>query len=87
MDLNKGLSSRFRVGSRVKHETPEEGWRTYRPKRCEYYNGDEDISPNILNDKKTICIFLSNAFVTKLKLLFYWFLKILILLIFEILSY
>ena len=26
----------------------EEGWRTYRPKRREYYNTDEVNSPNIL---------------------------------------
>ena len=32
--FNKGRSSKFREGSRVR-QTPEEGWRTYRPKRCE----------------------------------------------------
>ena len=31
-------------------ETPEEGRRTYRPKRCEYNNKDEVSSPNILSD-------------------------------------
>ena len=31
--FNKGRSSKFRVGSRVR-QTPEEGRRTYRPKRC-----------------------------------------------------
>ncbi len=31
--------------------TPEEGRRTYRPKRCENNNKDEDNSPKTLNDK------------------------------------
>ena len=44
--LDKGLSSMFCVGFRVTYKTPEEGWRTYRPKRCEYNN--EDKSLNIL---------------------------------------
>ena len=34
--FNKGVSSRFCVGSQVRHETPEGSWRTYRPKRWEY---------------------------------------------------
>ena len=33
----------FCVGSRVRHETPAEGWRTYRPKRGEYDNEDWNI--------------------------------------------
>ena len=37
-ESNKGFSSRFCVGSRVRHETPEEDRRTYQPKRCEYNN-------------------------------------------------
>ena len=37
-------------GSRVR-QTPEEGQRTYRPKRCENSNKDEDNSPKNLNDK------------------------------------
>ena len=48
--FNKGRSSKFRVGSRVQ-QTPEEGRRTYRPKRCENNNKDEDNSPKTLNDK------------------------------------
>ena len=32
-------------------QTPEEGWRTYRPKRCGNNNKDEDNSPKNLNDK------------------------------------
>ena len=40
----------FRVGSRVR-QTPEEGRRKYRPKRCEYNNKDEDKSPKTLNDE------------------------------------
>ena len=49
--FNKGRSSKFRVGSQVR-QTPEEGWRTYRPKRCGNNNKDEDNSPKTLNDKK-----------------------------------
>ena len=41
--FNKGRSSKFRVGYRIR-QTPEEGWKTYRPKRCG--NEDEDNSPN-----------------------------------------
>ena len=49
--LNKECGSKFRVGSRVRPETPEEGRRTHRPERCEYNNKDEDSSPKTLNDK------------------------------------
>ena len=41
---------RFCVDSRVWHETPEGGRRTYRPKRCDYNNKDEVNSPNILRN-------------------------------------
>ena len=41
----------FCEGSIIWHEKPEEGWRTYRPKRCEY-NKDEVNSSNILSDNK-----------------------------------
>ena len=44
--FNKGRSSKFCEGSRVR-QTPEEGWRTYRPKRCGN-NKDEDNSPKTL---------------------------------------
>ena len=47
--LNEGFSLRFRVSSRLQHETPEEGQRTHCLKCCEYNN--EDNSPNTLNDK------------------------------------
>ena len=50
--FNKGRSSKFREGSRVQ-QTPEEGRRTYRLKRCGNNNKDEDNSPKNLNDKKT----------------------------------
>ena len=43
--LNKGFGSKFYVGSRVRHETPEEGRRTHWPKRCD----DEENTPNILS--------------------------------------
>ena len=48
--FNKGRSSKFREGSRVR-QTPEEGRRTYQLKRCENNNKDEDNSPKNLNDK------------------------------------
>ena len=48
--FNKGRSSKSREGSRVR-QTPEEGRRTYRPKRCGNNNKDEDNSPNTPNDK------------------------------------
>ena len=48
--FNKGRSSKFREGSRVR-QTPQEGWKTYRPKRCGNNNKDEDNSPKTLNDK------------------------------------
>ena len=44
--FNKERSSKFREGSRVR-QTPEEGRRTYNPKRCG--NNDEDNSPKTLN--------------------------------------
>ena len=47
--LNKGRSSKFHAGFRIRL-TPEEGRRKYRPKRCENNNKD-DNSPKTLNDK------------------------------------
>ena len=44
--FNKERSSKFRV-----LQTPEEGRRTYRPKRCGNNNKGEDDSPKNLNDK------------------------------------
>ena len=49
--LNKGRGSKFRGGSRIRHEISEEGQRIYRPKRCEYNNKDKVICPKTLNDK------------------------------------
>ena len=49
-ELNKGCGSKFYAGSWV-WRTPEEGYRTYWPKHCEYNNKDEDNSPKTLNDK------------------------------------
>ena len=48
--FNEGRSSKFREGSRVR-QTPEEGRKTYRPKRYGNNNKDEDNSPKTLNDK------------------------------------
>ena len=39
-EFNKGQSSKFREGSRVR-QTREEGQKTYRPKRCGNNNKDE----------------------------------------------
>ena len=43
--FNKGRSSKFRKGSRIR-QTPEESRRTYRPKRCGNNNKDEDNNKN-----------------------------------------
>ena len=43
-------NSKFREGSRVR-QTPEEGQRTYWPKRCGNNNKDEDNCPKNLNNK------------------------------------
>ena len=51
---NKEFSLRFCVGSRVQHETPEEGQQTYWLKHYEYNNKDENNSLNILSDEKKI---------------------------------
>ena len=54
--FNKGRSSKFRVGSRVR-QTPEEGRRTYRPKRCGNNNKDKDNSPKTLHDENVLNCF------------------------------
>ena len=48
--FNKGHSSKFRVGFRVR-QTPEEGGSTYRPEHCGNNNEDKDNSPKTHNDK------------------------------------
>ena len=48
----KEFSSRLCVDIQVRQDTPEEGWRTYRPKRCKYNKKDEANGPNILSDNK-----------------------------------
>ena len=63
--FNKGRSSMFREGSRVR-QTPEEGRRTYRPKRCGNNNKDEDNSPKNLNKKKSK-LFKEEAFRIEIK--------------------
>ena len=47
---NRGLKKRP-VGSWVWQETPQEGLGTFRLKRSEYNNEDEDNSLKTLNDK------------------------------------
>ena len=49
--FNKGRSSKFREGSWVQ-QTPKEGRRTHRPKRCGNNNKDEGNSPKTLSDEK-----------------------------------
>ena len=63
--FNKGRSSKFREGSRVR-QAPEESRRTYRPKRCGNNNKGEDNSPKTLNDKNPV-ICLSYRFLLKLQ--------------------
>ena len=48
--FNEGRSSKFCVGSRVR-QTPEEGQRTNRPKRCGNNYKDEDNCPKTLTEK------------------------------------
>ena len=56
--FNKGRSSEFREGSRFR-QTPGEGRGTYRLKRYENTNKDEDNSAKTLNDgKKSLRIYL-----------------------------
>ena len=55
--FNKGRSLKFREGSRVQ-QTPEEGWKTYRPKRCGNSNKDEDNCQKSLMIKKYLKYFL-----------------------------
>ena len=50
---DKGFSSWFCADSWVRHETPEEGRRTYQPNRCDYNDKDEVNSPNILSNNDT----------------------------------
>ena len=49
--LNNGRGWKFSVDSRVPQETPEEAWRTHRPKRSKYNYKDEDNNPKTVNDK------------------------------------
>ena len=49
--FNKGRTLKFRVGSLIL-QTPEEGRRTYQPKRCGNNNNYENNSLKTLNDKK-----------------------------------
>ena len=49
--LNKMFGSKFCVGFRVRHGTPEEGRKSNRPKHCGYNDEDEDNNSNTLRDK------------------------------------
>ena len=48
----KGCSWRFCVDSRVSHESPEEGQRISRPKRCDYCKKDEVNISNVHSNCK-----------------------------------
>ena len=61
--FNKGHSSKFHVGSRVQ-QTPEEGRRTYQPKRCGNNDEDEDNSPKTLNNKKKTLHYFKMTYLT-----------------------
>ena len=50
-ELNKVFDAKFCVDSRVQYETPEEGRRMHRSKRCEYNNEVEDHNSYTLSDK------------------------------------
>ena len=50
-ELNKRHGSKFRIGYRVRQETPQVGRRTHQQKRREYNNKDEDNSPKTLNEE------------------------------------
>ena len=50
-EINLSFSSKVRPTISGYDKTYEEVWRTYRPKRCEYKDGDEGNGPNILSDK------------------------------------
>ena len=54
--FNKGRSSKFRVGSRVR-QTPEGGQRTYWLKCCGNNNKDEDNSGKTLNEEYYLPVF------------------------------
>ena len=51
--VRKNLNDKNHQASsqKFRQQTPEEGRRTYRPKRCGNNNKDEDNSPKNLNDK------------------------------------
>ena len=51
--FNEGRSSKFCVGSQDR-QTPEEGRRTYRPKRCGNNNKDEDNSLTMMSQSSTL---------------------------------
>ena len=50
----RGLDKGFCVGSRVRHNTPEEGRRDYRSKRCEYNNEDDINLFRLFNAKAAL---------------------------------
>ena len=68
--FNKGRSSKFREGSRVR-QTPEEGRRTYGPKRCGNNNIYEGNSPKTLNDNNHCMFFNVDFFYTYISSIYY----------------
>ena len=53
----------------IVQQTPEEGRRTYRPKRCRNNNKDEDNSPKTLNDNNCIHILVARGTILQLQML------------------
>ena len=48
--INKVFRSEFCVGSRVRHETPKQGWKMRQLKCCEYNNEDDNNRLKTLHD-------------------------------------
>ena len=90
--FNKGHSSKFREGSRVR-QTPEEGRRIYRPKRFGNSSKDEDNSPKTLNDNnhqdssKKFRQLIYYEFILFLIPIYYTYIHILIIFVFILIYY
>ena len=65
--FNKGRSSKFREGSRVR-QTPEEGRRTYRAKRCGNNNKDASDAFSFLHKFIILLVNISRPHIAKMTL-------------------
>ena len=68
-ELNKGFGSKFCVGSKVWHKTPEEGQKVHQLKHCEYINNNEDNSLIALIDKNYQASFPKFRWIRSIKVL------------------